>query len=78
MDHACLHKTYITNDAKPRISLDIAVLIDSEYSHSNDKGFDENVYQYYNTDIINEVGKTKFYEVNESIFQTTKSNLIIK
>jgi hypothetical protein len=43
MDHACIHRTLIKEKSGPRISLDIAVLVDSEFSHSNDEGFDEKI-----------------------------------
>jgi hypothetical protein len=78
MDHACAHRTIVKEGSGPRISLDIAVLVNSEYSHSNDEGFDENAYAYYDADIINSVGVDKQYQVNESIFNsnTTKVNIL--
>ena len=78
MDHACAHRTIVKEGSGPRISLDIAVLVNSEYSHSNDKGFDENAYAYYDANIINSIGLDKQYQVNESIFNsnTTKVNIV--
>jgi hypothetical protein len=78
MDHACAHRTIVKEGSGPRISLDIAVLVNSEYSHSNDEGFDENAYAYYDANIINSIGVDKQYQVNESIFNsnTTKVNIV--
>jgi hypothetical protein len=78
MDHACAHRTIVKEGSGPRISLDIAVLVNSEYSHSNDEGFDENAYAYYDANIINLIGVDKQYQVNESIFNsnTTKVNIV--
>jgi hypothetical protein len=73
MDHACLHRTLIQNNSKPRISIDIAVMIDSEYSHANGEGFDKDMYDYHNIDIINSVGITNKYTVEESIFSLEKT-----
>jgi len=74
MDHACAHRTLIKENSGPRISLDIAVLVNSEYSHANDEGFDEKAYTYYDTNIIKLIGIDKKYQINESIFNsiTTK------
>jgi hypothetical protein len=77
MDHACIHRTLITEESEPRISLDIAVLIDSEYSHANDEGFDENVYTYHDADIIKSIGVTKTYQIEESIFDSTFTKIKI-
>jgi hypothetical protein len=78
MDHACAHRTLIKENSGPRVSLDIAVLVDSEYSHSNDEGFDEKAYAYYDASTIESVGLNKTYSVDESIFNstTTKINVI--
>jgi hypothetical protein len=77
MDHACLHRTLVKENSKPRLSLDIAVMIDSEYSHSNSEGFDEKAYKYYEPSLLNLIGKTKKYDVVESITQTTTTLQII-
>jgi len=78
MDHACLHRTLVKAGSKPRISLDIAVLVDSEYSHANGEGFDETAYSYYNVDLIDSIGKNNVYNVEESIFDSTKTTIKIQ
>lgn len=78
MDHACAHRTLVKENSKPRISLDIAVLIDSEFSHSYDEGFDEKAYHYYNIDLIQEIGFSKSYYTDESIFSLDYVPIIIK
>lgn len=77
MDHACAHRTLVKENSKPRVSLDIAVLVDSEYSHANDDGFDEKAYAYYNTDVIKSIGTTMAYQVDESIFNSTTTKITI-
>ena len=77
MDHACAHRTLVKENSGPRVSLDIAVLVDSEYSHANDEGFDEKAYAYYDTDILKSIGSTKSYEVDESIFNSTTTKIRI-
>lgn len=77
MDHACAHRTLVKAGSGPRVSLDIAVLVDSEYSHSNDEGFDETAYAYYNADTIKSIGVSKKYEVDESIFNSTTTKIKI-
>jgi hypothetical protein len=75
MDHACAHRTLIKEGSKPRISLDIAVLVDSEYSHSNDEGFDISAYAYYDAETLKAVGTDKTYQVDESIFNSTTTKI---
>ena len=75
MDHACAHRTLIKEGSKPRVSLDIAVLVDSEYSHSNDEGFDETAYAYYDASTLKSVGTDKTYQVDESIFNSTTTKI---
>jgi len=78
MDHACAHRTLVKEGSGPRLSIDIAVLVNSPYSHSNDEGFDETAYAYYEANIINSIGIDKHYQVKESIFNsnTTKVNIV--
>jgi hypothetical protein len=78
MDHACAHRTLVKKGSSPRLSIDIAVLVNSPYSHSNDEGFDESAYAYYDSKIINSVGVDKHFHVKDSIFNsnTTKVNII--
>jgi len=71
MDHACLHKTLINENCKPRLSIDMAVMIKNEYSHINDKGFDPNVYTYHQAENINSIGKTHRYSIIESLNEST-------
>ncbi len=79
MDHACLHRTLIEKDSKPRISIDIAVMIDSEFSHANGEGFDKNAYSYYDyNDVIKVVGLTNKLEVEQSIFNSTTTKVQVK
>jgi len=75
MDHACAHRTLIKEGSKPRISLDIAVLVDSEYSHSNDEGFDISAYAYYDAETLKSIGTDKTYQVDESIFNSTTTKI---
>ena len=77
MDHACAHRTLVKENAGPRVSLDIAVLVDSEFSHANDEGFDEKSYAYYDADTIKSIGISKKYEVDESIFNSTTTKIKI-
>ena len=77
MDHACLHRTLVKEGSKPRLSLDIAVMIDSEQSHAHNEGFDEKAYQYYEPSLLKSIGKTKKYDITESITQTTTTLQII-
>lgn len=77
MDHACLHRTLVKEGSKPRLSLDIAVMVNSEHSHSNSKGFDKKAYKYYEPSLLNLIGKTKKYDVVESITQTTTTLQIV-
>ena len=77
MDHACLHRTLVKEGSKPRLSLDIAVMVDSEYSHAHSEGFNEKSYQYYEPSLLKSIGKTKKYDVTESITQTTTTLQIV-
>jgi hypothetical protein len=78
MDHVCIHRTLLNESSGPRISIDIAVLVDSEYSHSNDEGFDENIYNYHDSNVINSIGITKTYQIEESIFDLNNTKIKIK
>lgn len=75
MDHACAHRTLVKQNSGPRVSLDMAVLIDSEYSHANDTGFDKNAYAYFDKEVICSVGERKTYEVEESIYDSSKTTI---
>lgn len=76
MDHACLHRTYMKEGAGPRISIDIAVMIDSKNSLSNTKEFKEVPYTYRKASSIYSVGKDKIYSVKESIFDDVKQTTL--
>jgi len=76
MDHACLHKTLVKEGSKPRLSMDIAVMVDSEYSHSNDEGFDDTAYNYYEPNTIQLIGDSHTYEVKESILDSSRSTTL--
>ena len=76
MDHACLHRTLVKEGSKPRLSMDIAVMVNSEYSHANGDGFDPNAYSYYDSEDIQLVGDINHYSVKESIKDTTPSTTI--
>lgn len=77
MDHACAHRTLVKADSGPRISLDIAVLVDSNFSHANNERFDENAYAYYEANIIKTIGFTNKIIVEESIFDSTSTKIQI-
>jgi len=72
MDHACLHRTLVKENSKPRLSMDIAIMIDSEYSHSNEQGFDPKAYNYYEPSYLQMIGNGKSYEVKESIHDSSQ------
>jgi hypothetical protein len=75
MDHACLHRTCIEEGSKPRLSLDVAVIVDSKYSHSYDEGFDITAYKYYSKDILGNIGKSFEYHIPESINNSTTTTI---
>ena len=56
--------------------MDIAVMVDSEYSHANRDRFDPNAYSYYDSEDIQLVGDINHYNVKESIKDTTPSTTI--
>jgi len=76
MDHACLHRTLVKEGSKPRLSMDIAVMVDSEYSHANGEGFDPNAYNYYEPTTLQLVGKEYNYNVNESIYDSIQTTTL--
>jgi len=76
MDHACLHRTIVKDGSKPRISMDIAIMVDSEYSHANGEGFDPNAYNYYNPEDMIYIGGISSYQVKEKINDPTPSTTI--
>jgi hypothetical protein len=78
MDHACAHRTLVKENAGPRVSLDIAVLVDSEFSHANDEGFDENAYAYYESDVVKAIGSSNKISVEQSIFNSTSTKIQIQ
>jgi hypothetical protein len=76
MDHACLHRTLVKEGSKPRLSMDIAVMVDSEYSHAHGEGFDPNSYNYYEPTIIQSVGIKHNYTVKESIYDSVQTTTL--
>ena len=76
MDHACLHRTLIQKGAKPRISIDIAVMIDSKYSHYYSQQFKQMRYKYLEPLLVNSIGKSKKYNIPESIFEDIKDTTL--
>jgi hypothetical protein len=78
MDHACLHRTLIKENGKSRISVDIATMINSEYSHIYDKGYDPNMYTYHSSESIQTIGKTHKYTINESLNSLSTTVNIVK
>ena len=78
MDHACAHRTLVKENAGPRVSLDIAVLVDSEFSHANDEGFDENAYAYYESNTVKAIGSSNKISVEQSIFNSTSTKIQIQ
>ena len=77
MDHACLHRTLVKEGSKPRLSMDIAVMVDSEYSHANDSGFDPLAYNYYDSKTIQQIGTNKSLLVKESLLETKSTTIEI-
>jgi hypothetical protein len=77
MDHACLHRTLVKENSKPRLSIDIAVMIDSEYSHANNSNFSSNSYQYHPLSLIQSVGINHKINVKESIFDNNFTTTLI-
>ena len=69
MDHACLHRTLLTSGCGPRLSMDIAVMIDSDYSHSKEKGFDPTAYDYIPMSVFKELGGDSNVLIEESIYE---------
>jgi hypothetical protein len=53
-------------------------LVDSEFSHANDEGFDENAYAYYEADVLKAIGSTNKFEVEQSIFNSTSTKIQIQ
>ena len=76
MDHACLHRTIVKDNSKPRLSMDIAVMVDSEYSHANGEGFDPKAYNYYEPKTIQLIGEGHNYEVKESIHDSANTTTL--
>jgi hypothetical protein len=70
MDHSCLHKTYITKNAEPRISLDMAAMVDSEYSLSHQVNTQN--YTYYKTKDMERINREVEYRCHSSIFDFQK------
>jgi hypothetical protein len=68
MDHVCLHRTLVNENSKPRLSVDIAVMIDSEYSHAFDSIFKSQSYQYFPLKTMQSIGNNKKISVEESLF----------
>jgi hypothetical protein len=77
MDHYCIHRTLINDNSGPRISLDVAAMFDSEFSHSNDIGFDENMYNYYDIGTMESIGEEKYFQIDDSIFDSKKTTIKI-
>lgn len=77
MDHACIHRTLIKENAGPRISIDMAVLVNSEHSHIYDGGFDESQFSYFDSNIIKEIGSIKKYITEDSFFDNNFSKIKI-
>jgi hypothetical protein len=77
MDHACVHRTSISSEAGPRISIDIAALIKSQFSHAYDSGFDESAYSYHDFEIINEIGKSRHFSTEDTFFNNLYEGLKI-
>jgi len=76
MDHACLHRTFIKNNSKPRLSIDIASMVDSKFSHVFDDNYNEDYIDYYSNNVIKNIGSTNTYEVKESIKDDSKNTII--
>jgi len=77
MDHACIHRTLINKNSKPRISMDFAIIINSEYSLSHTQDYINQRTTYYDIDILNSIGKKNSFEIEEPINSTTTTLNII-
>jgi hypothetical protein len=78
MDHACIHRTLVKNNGKPRISMDFAVMINSEYSLAFTQDESQKRTTYYPPNIINSVGTEYSYEFEEPLHSTTTTLKLIK
>ena len=76
MDHACLHRTFIKVNSKPRLSIDMASMVDSKFSHVFDDNYNEDFVNYYPSNIIKNIGNVNTYEVKESIKDDSKNTTI--
>jgi len=77
MDHACVHRTLVKENSKPRISLDVAVLVDSKFSHSYDEGFDDTAYQYYDITTLQNISLTKHFTITDPILSSEYTPITI-
>lgn len=80
MDHACVHRTLTSSTSKPRISIDVAMLIDSEFSHVNHIMENSSTeYSYFDYETFAKIGEESKIDINGSITdsQSSKINLII-
>jgi hypothetical protein len=78
MDHACIHRTLTKENNKPRISMDFAVMIDSEYSLASSQDETQKRTTYYESDIINSVGTKVSYEFEEPLNSITTTLKLIQ
>jgi len=75
MDHACVHKTLIKQNSKPRISIDVAIMVDNEHSHEHNK-LGKNIHLYSSSEDVQKIGEKFEYAVKESIFDNAKETNI--
>lgn len=78
MDHACIHRTLIKENSKPRISMDFAAIINSEYSLISQQDISQKRTNYYESNIIRSVGKDITYEFEEPLDSITTTLKITK
>lgn len=78
MDHACIHRTLVKKNSKPRISIDLALIINSEYSLSHTQNCNNQRTTYYNVDDLNLIGTKHSFEIKESLNSITTTLKIIK
>jgi hypothetical protein len=53
-------------------------MINSEYSHIYDEGYDPNMYTYHSSEVIQSIGKTHKYTINEPLDSLSTTVNIIK
>jgi hypothetical protein len=77
MDHACIHRTLLKENSKPRISIDLALIINSEYSLSHTQNYADQRTTYYDIDILNGINNKYSFDIEEPLNSLTTTLKII-